>query len=388
VHFEFTQAFRYLRAGGKRLARLTAVLAVVGIACGVAALIFAQALGQSFEREILTKILSHTPHISVFRQDGGGIENQQAITELAAKTDGVRSCEPTSYESALLTSDAANSYAVLRVKENLGLPPDSGAINVAVGAELAQKMKLAVGDAARITAVEERVSGDNIPRSADVKISEIFRTGMYDYDSTWVYLSFADYKKLYENKNLAPPYLTVSLDEPNNSRQIAENLRGNLGAEFKVVDWQQANRPFFAALQFERRIVLALIALIVLLAALNITTTLVLNVAERRMDIAVLRNCGAQTAGIVRIFLLQGSLLGLTGIFIGVVLGLAAIAAANYFGLAAVPPEVYAISEVKIAPGAADILLPVGLALLLTVAATVYPALSAAKIKPWENLRQ
>lgn len=370
------------------MARLTAVLAVVGIACGVAALIFAQALGQSFEREILTKILSHTPHISVFRQDGGGIENQQAITELAAKTDGVRSCEPTSYESALLTSDAANSYAVLRVKENLGLPPDSGAINVAVGAELAQKMKLAVGDAARITAVEERVSGDNIPRSADVKISEIFRTGMYDYDSTWVYLSFADYKKLYENKNLAPPYLTVSLDEPNNSRQIAENLRGNLGAEFKVVDWQQANRPFFAALQFERRIVLALIALIVLLAALNITTTLVLNVAERRMDIAVLRNCGAQTAGIVRIFLLQGSLLGLTGIFIGVVLGLAAIAAANYFGLAAVPPEVYAISEVKIAPGAADILLPVGLALLLTVAATVYPALSAAKIKPWENLRQ
>jgi lipoprotein-releasing system permease protein len=157
---------------------------------------------------------------------------------------------------------------------------------------------------------------------------------------------------------------------------------------YKVVDWQEANQPLFAALSLERRVALAIISLIIFVAALNITTTLALLVSERRLDIAVLRTCGARARNLVFIFLLEGLLLGSVGIFCGVVLGLVGCFAGNYFEAVSLSKEVYSLSYVPFRPNLENILMIIFIALLLCLAATVYPASKASRIKPLENLRQ
>jgi ABC-type lipoprotein release transport system permease subunit len=185
-----------------------------------------------------------------------------------------------------------------------------------------------------------------------------------------------------------PGVLEVSVGDIYHSQDIAEAMRKKLGGEFKVLDWQEANKPFFAAMSLERRVVLAIISLVIILSALNITFTLALGVTSRRQDIAVLRTAGARARKIVLAFLLEGLFLGISGIFFGVLLGLLACFLSNRFELLSLPAEVYAVDKIILRPDAAEILVVVLATLLLILASCLYPAFLAARIKPWENLRQ
>jgi lipoprotein-releasing system permease protein len=245
-------AFRYLRARRQSLARLTAGAAVVGIAAGVASLILAQALARGFADEMRDKILAGTAHVSIFRADGAELENWAEIAAALKTGDDIRAVAPTAYENAVLVGAAATSYAVIKVRSRTApdsppppfashgarLAADLAADEVAVGARLAEKLDLRIGDRAEIATLDR-------PTPAPVRVAEIFETGLYDYDAAWVYVGPENYARLNGRLVFTPTTLSVSVTDLYRSDETAARLRQTLGADFRVVDWQEANRPLF-----------------------------------------------------------------------------------------------------------------------------------------------
>ncbi|HEX8638430.1 MAG TPA: ABC transporter permease [Pyrinomonadaceae bacterium] len=390
MKFEFKLAIRYFRARRKSLARFTSLVAVVGIAAGVASLIVAQALARGFADEMRDKILANTAHVSVFSTDAEEISGWREIKSELEQTENVVSIEPTAYDNAVIIGETETSYAILKVDnpktetrisadEKQNSIPLSGN-QIAVGARLAEKLNLKIGDSTEIATLERQAP-------SRVRVAEIFTTGLYDYDATWIRVSPENYASLHEREQFTPSVLSVSVADIYRTNETAENIRKILGENFRIVDWQEANRPLFAALSLERKVAFAVISLIIFVAALNITTTLALLVSERRSDIAVLRTCGARSRNLMTIFLLEGIFLGFAGIFLGVAVGLIACAAGNYFQVVSLSSEVYALSYVPLRPAAANVLLVALAAFVLCLLSTVYPAFRAGRVKPLENLR-
>ena len=378
MSFEFKIAFRYFRARRKSLARFTAVVAVVGIAAGVAALILANALAKGFADEMQSKILANTAHISIFSADGAEIFDWQTVKAVIEAIENVEAVTPTSYENALIVGETETSYAILKVQDSAGNLQGS---NIAVGAKLAEKLNFKIGDKAEIATIENQ-------KPSRVVITEIFQTGLYDYDATWIRIASENFAHLHRQTNFTPTVLSVAVADIYRADATAKEIRVILREKFKVVDWQEANQPLFAALSLERKVALAIISLIIFIAALNITTTLALLVNERRLDIAVLRTCGAKARSLIVIFLLEGLFLGFVGVFSGVIFGLLGCFAGNYFKLISLSAEVYSLNHISFSPTLSNVLLIITGAFFLCLAATAYPAFKAGRIKPLENLRR
>lgn len=381
--FELKLALKYFRSRRKSLARFTSVVAIIGIAVGVAALIIAQSLARGFQDEMRDKILANTPHISISLKEGREIFNWQEIKSNLEKTENVREIAPTAFENALIIGETETSYAILKVKA--GNPRVSNGENLsksetAIGARLAEKMNLKIGDSAEIITFENQ-----FPQK--IKIAETFETGLFEYDSTWIYVSPENFALFHGKQNFIPQNLSVSVKDIYKTDETAEKIRENLGVNFKIIDWQEANRPLFAALSLERKVSFSVILLIIFIAALNITTTLALLVNERRLDIAILRTCGAKTKNLIKIFLFEGLFLAFTGIFLGVFFGLAACFAGNYFKIISISAEVYSLNYIPFHPNLMNILLIILIAFTVCLITCIYPVLKASRIKPSENLR-
>lgn len=380
MKFEFSLARRYLRSPASGLPKFTARLAVIGIALGTAAMIFALALGRGFREEVQEKLLSNTPHINVQLnvQHSGNID---AVKSELSKINGVANVVAAENKSALLITATANSYTVLRAKEEMRPERINGCVAASFGAELAKKAGLKPGDMADVVF---GTGDEGETKKFCVTVKDTFATGIYEYDLTEIRLSLADMQR--ETGEPASS-LEISVSDIYSSKKIAETIREKLGPESEVIDWQQANQPLFAAMNFERRIIMIIISLVILLSALNITFTLTIGVAQRIQDIAILRTAGAKTPAILTIFLLEGLLLGAIGIVSGTVLGLAACWMANYFEWIKLPGEVYVLNSITLRPDLFETALIVLFGMLITVLATVYPAFSASRVKPWDNLR-
>jgi lipoprotein-releasing system permease protein len=427
VSFEFKLAWKYFRARRKSLARFTSLVAVVGIAAGVASLIIAQALARGFADEMQDKILGNTAHVSVFSSDGGKIDRWREIKEKLERLENVKEVSATSYENAMIIGSETVSYAVLKVSgfttqvsgqsklqtsddkfqnvkqseiadlksainknqidesntEDQKPKSEDPKIEISIGKILAEKTGLKSGDGAEIIVLENQSK----PKREKVIIKEVFQTGLYEYDSTWISLSGESFASLHGEKNFTPTVLSVSVKDIYDARATAREIEQTLAGGFKVLDWQEANQPLFAALSLERKVSLAIISLIIFIAALNITTTLALLVNERKLDIAVLRTCGAKTRNLVSIFLLEGLFLGFLGIFAGVGLGLLGCFLGNRFKIINLSAEVYSLSYIPFHPDFFSLLMIVLIAFILCLAATAYPSLKASRIKPLENLR-
>jgi lipoprotein-releasing system permease protein len=465
---------RSKRRGRQRSARVTALAGVAGIACGVGALIFALALSNGFQDEMRDKILGGTAHITLMRADGGGdqIENTGDVIARLRRIEGVVDAAPTSYAGALLSGAGGDSYAVLRGVEKTSarsvadlrrtlvegaveplfeearaieradpklrrypqtsLPgesaPDAGALfntlideqdaspmPVIVGAELGARTGLRhVGDEGwLITGQRFFEPPFFVTQTNRVRVAGVFRSGLYEYDSTWVYKALTDANSPEGASTNAPerastkvpegaltkvpegasakapsaPVISIETADIYRTAEIARRVRDALGPTFKTVDWQEANAPLFAALQLERRTVALIIALIMFVAALNITTTLVLVVVERRADIAILGALGARPRSIMLIFMCEGAIIGATGALCGVALGLAACYTGERFKLVSLPADVYSLSAIPFHPHAPDVLAAALIAFIISLLATIYPARAAARLRPAEALR-
>lgn len=384
MSFELKLAVKYFCARRKSLAHFTSVAAVIGIAVGVASLILAQSLAKGFQDEMREKILGNTAHISIFRTDGGEISDWREIEENLEKAKNIKEISGTSSENSFLISENSTNFALLRVRSNSDFQTsNANKINIAIGKQLAAKANLQIGDEAEIFTLKNETEA----QKTKIIVAEIFETGIYEYDSTWIYVQAENFAKIQNKQVFVPTNLSVSVKNIYKSGETAVEIRKILGENFKVIDWQEANRPLFAALSLERKVSFAIISLIIFIAALNITTTLALLVNERRLDIAVLRTCGAKTKNIIGIFLFEGLFLGVAGIFFGLIVGLLGCFAGNYFKLVSISPEVYALNYIPFHPQISDILPIIFIAFSVCLAACLYPVLKASKIKPSENLR-
>ncbi|HEY0324247.1 MAG TPA: ABC transporter permease [Pyrinomonadaceae bacterium] len=441
--YELFLALRYFYSRRRRpLARVTTLFAVSGIAFGVAAFIVALALSNGFRDEMRDKILSHTAHITLMRRDGQPFTDYRALITRVRAVDGVLDAAATFYDGALLTGANNSTYAVLRGVDNEStrsveqlrrsltagaiepllndsssedalkegqrkkeneqsaapLEPDTKAFSdapseaalpgVIIGSELAARTGLRVGDVGQIISGDATLTPLGLaPRYRRVRVAGIFRSGLYEYDATWVYVSLSIASQLSGEQKPTASAISLEVTDIYNVSEIAGRVRERAGADFMTVDWQEANRPLFAALTLERRMGLFIIAIIILLAALNITTTLVLVVAERRRDIAILSAMGARTSSIMLLFIMEGAMIGAIGVFLGVALGLLASFIGDRFRLVSLPADVYSISNVPFHTRLQDIALAAVVAFILSLLATIYPARAAARLRPAEALR-
>jgi lipoprotein-releasing system permease protein len=442
--YELFLALRYLRERRpRRLARATTLAALVGIAFGVAALIVALALSNGFHDEMRDKILKGTAHITLMRRDAQPITDWRALDRRIRETEGVMDASATTYDGALLSGAGGSAFAILRgldrdharsiadVRrtivegtiepllsepspfENAGsepqsrlkdgkpsspddspitsfdeIPSEAAMPSAVIGTELAARTNLQVGDTATIISGQTQLTPLGLaPRFRRVRITGLFHSGLYEYDAAWVYLSL-DVAASFAGAD-APSASVISIEVRDIYRieQVSARLNEQLGGKYTTVNWQEANRPLFAALALERRMGLFIISLIILIAVLNITTTLVLLVVERRTDIAILTALGARGRSIMLVFIIEGAILGLVGIITGIALGLTACFVGDYYKLVSLPADIYSISNVPFHTRAVDIALAALVAFILSLLATIYPARAAARLRPVEALR-
>ena len=385
--YEVFLAFRYLRSRRKRrLARATSLAAVLGICMGVAALIVAFALSNGFRDEMKDKILQGTAHLSVVRTDGRAIENHAELAKRLRAVEGVVSATATTYDGALARGSKGSGYAVLRGIENDAQASrwlNAGSFapvfaaaeipNAVVGADLAARIGVSVGDVFEVLPANEQVK-------RRLRVAGTFRSGLFEYDSTWIYVAIA-------GDDHAASVMSVQVSDADNVKQVAANVSTLLGNSYTLVDWQQANQPLFSALALERRMGLFIIGLIIAIATLNVTTMLILVVVERRRDIAILSALGATRAGVMLVFIIEGAVVGAIGALAGVILGFVLCLIGNHYSLVSLPPDVYSISNVPLTPRPTEMFLAALVAFVLSVLATIYPALAASRMRPVEALR-
>ncbi|MCA1632559.1 MAG: ABC transporter permease [Acidobacteria bacterium] len=444
--YEIFLALRYLRVRrGRRVVKLTALAAVAGIACGVAALIVALALANGFRDELRDKILRGTAHVTLMPDDSQAVADSRFVAARVRGVEGVVEAAPTTYEGALLKGPGGMAYTLLRgvdeqsartrgeirrtltageletlFRQTAPGEPDKGSQRASGAPGAAEQRAPGVEDESGTEDEEEDeppapvILGENLaartglrevghegwvvtgeksptppgfsPRARRVVVVGVFRTGLYDYDSTWTYLPLAEVPRI-AGAELKSSVVSIEVRDIFEAEAVAGRVRAALGEGWTTVDWREANRPLFAALELERRTVALIILLIMVMAALNITTTLALVVVERRPDIAVLGAMGARPRGILTIFIIEGAVIGAVGALAGVALGLAACAAGEYFEVVRLPPDVYSISAVPFRPHLAEVLLPALAAFAVSLLATLYPARAAARVRPAEALR-
>jgi lipoprotein-releasing system permease protein len=406
--YELFLALRYLGSRRKhRLARATTQIAVVGIAVGVASLIVALALAEGFRDELRDKILRGTAHVTVMRADGQPLGDYQQVASRVASVPGVTSATGTTYDGAVIIGPKGSAYGILRgfdqsssqVTKDISATLVRGSLepvfrrdgdeqslpSVVLGSELAKRLGVDVGDTADVISTQSAYSSPNANRRR-VRVAGVSRSGLFEYDSTWIYVSLETIAAFTANAHGAS-MVAVQVQNIYDVKQISALIGQKLGSAYQVLDWQEANRPLFTALTLERRIGIIIIALIVLIAALNITTTLILLVMERRRDIAILSAMGATPNGIMTIFVIEGAILGLCGVVAGVLLGAIATLTANRYHLISLPADVYSISSVSLHLNSYNVTFAALVALALSILATIYPARAASRIHAAELLR-
>ena len=376
---ELKLAFRFLRGTGG-FVRLTTAAAVAGIALGVAGFIIVKAAGRGFRDELNRGLLAGFPHIVVFDQTGGRLDQPEKLVRSIGGSENIISISPEAHAPAAVTSPLATRYAEITASPENGLGPQ----HAVLGKELAKAVGVQPGDTIELTLI---AAGGRV-ETGRFTIENVSHTGIFQEDETLVEISPAEFARL-SGGSFMPTLLNIKLADPFRAAETAATIAANLSSEpLRVITWQEANQPLFAAMASEQRIASVATFLIAVVAAFNVTATLVMVAAERRHDIAVLKSVGAAPNAIRRIFLIKGLSLGAAGSAAGIATAFAACNAAEFFGLTTLPAEIYMISRINLEPFITDIFIACGAAIALSAAAALYPAAVSARVRPFEVFRR
>ncbi len=406
MKFEGWVALRYLRSPHKpALLRLVTWLSVAGVAAGVIALVVALSMESGFRRTLASSLLEATAHVTLVPRDGEAISDWRGLAAHLGKTPGVKSVAPAIYITVLLSANHQAQGATLKgVDPKLEIASDralqrivSGAANfspdpngvpaIVVGYVLARALDLHVGGALTVISPEGSLTPFGLSlQSQQFRVAGIFDSGFYDYDADWAFVTLGAARSL-EGVDHGVSYVEVRLDDPNRAPQLAGELVREAGPRFQASTWMNQNRALFRALSLEKLGTGILIGLITFVAGLNILVALALTVVDHAGDIAVLMAMGGRRRQVGSIFVLQGLAVGVIGTAIGLVVGYGLAWSANRWRLIPLNAEFYSVSYVPFHTSVLDAVWVAGLALAVSVAATVYPAWSAARLQPVEILR-
>ena len=406
MRFTWLVARRYLRSPNRPgILRLVTLLAVVGVAAGVATLVIALAMNSGFRLTLQDRLLGVTAHVNVARPNGEGIEDYGELAGRLGKVAGVRAVAPAVYITMLLSSgNVARGVVVkgvepvLEAKRNEALQrivsgaadfaaDKDGFDSVVVGKILAEEMRLRVGDYVTLTSPAGQLTPYGmVPRSKRFRIAGIFDSGFYDYDANWGFVAIHAAQNMAGVGDVAS-VLEFRIADVDRAGEMGARLAHDAGEGFLATTWMDENRALFRALRLERLVTALFIGLITFVAGLNILVVLTMTVSDRAHDVAVLMAMGARREQIRRIFVLLGLTVGGLGTVMGLVGGYAFAWAAGTYQLIPLDPQVYSVPFVPFHPNAADALWISAAALLISAASTIVPARSAARIRPVEILR-
>lgn len=404
MSYEWFIARRYLTARRKQafISVITSI-STLGITIGVMALIIAIALITGFQDDVQEKILGSTAHVMVNDMSGNGLTDYTPFMDRVAEMEGIVSVTPIVFNTVMIQGPYKSEGAVLRgvdferelphsswLKElERGDLPERGARRdgILLGRDLAFKLGAGVGDVVTALAPSNRLSPLGIsPKTKRFPVTGIYATGLYEWDSTQALIWLDAGQRIFglgENIHLVQIRIDRIFDAP----EIRDRIREFLPDESYAITWMEMNESLFSALKLEKRLMFFTITLIVIVAALNIIATLILMVMEKTRDIGVLKAMGASSRSIMRIFFLQGAMIGVFGTIIGTGLGLLWCFLANTFQLIKLPVHIYMIPFVPFRIKVLDLLAIVGVALLISFLSTLFPSHRAARVDPVNALK-
>jgi lipoprotein-releasing system permease protein len=438
MRFELFIAARYLRAKRRQaVVGVITAISVIGVAAGVAALIIALAITNGMRRDLQEKLVGSTAHVELMKVAADGIRDWRPLLTRLRALPHVTAAAPGLYGQVLISRGARSGGALVKgvipadertvgdllqsVKDGSaeelepasslhpthgdeaamdGVPElsasdqnESGAGDagelppIVIGSDLAEALGAMVGDKVMVTSPQGELTPLGIvPKYQGYRVAGIFKSGFYQYDSSYAFVRLADAQRLFSEPDLIS-VISFKVDDMYKAGEVGLEIEEAAGMGFETTNWMEENRELFRALRLEQVVTFIILALIVCVAALNILIALTMMVMEKTRDIAVLMSFGVRVDQVRRIFLLQGLLISVIGTAVGLVLGYALSWVGGHYRFIHLDAEVYSIDYLPFAPRVVDALIVAGVSLGVSLLATIYPSGSAAKVLPAEALR-
>lgn len=419
MSYELFIGLRYLKAKRKQaFISVITVISIVGIMVGVTALIIVLSVMNGFEETLKEKILGLNAHVVVVGF-GGGIGDYEEVAEEVRGIDGVLGASPFTYSQALLSAKGGSQGVVVRgldvetagtvtilpervregslegLRRSFEESGEGELPGIVLGRELARSLGTEVGDVLNvISPMGTMTPAGPVPRMAAFEVAGVFEFGMYEYDNSLAFVSLENAQTFFRLGDTATG-VEVKIADIYGAEKIADDIMTTLKGSYWTRTWMEMNRNLFSALKLEKVAMFIILTLIVLVAALNIISTLIMVVMEKNKDIAILKSLGATSGGIMKIFMIDGLIIGAVGTFLGTVAGV--VVAKNLEGVVSLiegafnfkllPPSVYYIDKLpsKVEPEIVAVIVAVSIG--ISFLATIYPSYRASRLDPVESLR-
>jgi lipoprotein-releasing system permease protein len=412
MSYEMFIGLRYLRAKRKQtFVSLITLISIAGVMVGVTALIVVIAVMNGFKEDLRDKILGVTSHVVISRFDGN-ISKYQEVRAKVEEVSGVNAATPFIYTQVMISSRKAMSGAVLRgiepktASKVINLPKNlrAGSLEeleaenkpegmrstpgIILGNELARNIGASRGEPVTVISPLGRLTPlGRVPRSQTFRVAGIFDSGMYEYDSTIAYVSLWAAQRFLGIGDRVTG-IEVRVDEIYEADRVAKAIGKALdGYPYWSRDWMRMNKNLFSALKLEKIVMFIILTLIILVAAFNIVGTLIMVVIEKTRDIAILKSMGATRRSIMKIFMIEGAVIGLVGTLLGLLGGYTLCKLLATYKFIELPSDVYYISTLPVQMNPLDVALIALAAIVITLAASVYPAWQASRFDPAEAIR-
>ena len=420
MSFELFVSLRHLKAKRtQKFISLNTWISIGGVALGVMALIVVIAVMSGFGKDLRDKILGTNSHIVVTNITRSGMDDYESVLKKVMQAEGVSAAAPFILNQVMLTFGGNSSGVVVR-----GIDPDREAMvsdleknliqgdlatlkksekpskgprrdKIILGKELAQKLGVQMDDAVSMISPASRLTPMGlVPKIKLFKVVGFFESGMFEYDSSLAFISVESAQKFFSMKGTVSG-VEIRVDDIDHADKIAESLQESLGFPYYARDWMRMNKNLFSALRLEKIVMFIILILIILVAAFNIVSTLFMVVMEKTKEIAILKSMGASRTSIMKIFSLQGLIIGVTGTFIGCVGGFTIVPNLNeivgfiesIFGITAFPSDVYYLDKLPSEIQYLDSFLIIIFSILICFLASLYPAWRASRLNPVDGLR-
>jgi lipoprotein-releasing system permease protein len=426
MRFEFFVAARYLRAKRRQaVVGVITAISVIGVAAGVASLIVALAITNGMRRDLQARLVGSTAHVELMRVAADGIRDWRPLLERLRKVPHVTATAPGLYGQVLISRGARSGGALIKgvlpkdektvgdllqsvvmgsakdlepvaatdthVPEAGGGAPGSVPVQavppIVIGKDLAETIGAAVGDTVLVTSPQGELTPLGlVPKYRRFLVAGIFKSGFYQYDSSYAFTRLADAQSLFSEPDLIS-VISFKVDDLYRADKVGRAIELAAGQGFQTTNWMEQNRELFRALKLERVVTFIVLALIVCVAALNILIALTMMVMEKTKDIAVLMSFGVRAEQVRRIFLLQGLLISVIGTVLGLIVGYGLSWAGGHYRFIHLDAAVYSIDYLPFAPRVWDAVIVAAVSLGVSLIATLYPSGSAARVLPAEALR-
>ena len=412
--FELFVGLRYLKARRKQaFISLITVISIGGVALGVMALIVVLAVMSGFEHDLRAKILGTNAHLWVLRHGDRGMEEPDRALELIRGVPHVVAVSPFTYHQVMLSTDRGVAGAVLRGLDidsaekvtaltksftevdpaRLKEPADGGGWHLApdgiiVGRALASNLGIGLGTRVNVISPFGSVLTPfgMGPRMRSFTVAGIFELGMYEYDSTLAYVTIPTAQQFFR-MGAAVTGIEVKLDDLYKAKEVGVEITSRLGFPYFTRDWMQLHRNLFAALKLEKIAMFIILAMIVLVAAFNIVSTLIMKVMDKTAEIGILKSIGATSRSIMAIFMVEGVVIGLVGTLLGTAAGALICKLQATYKIVRLRGDVYLLDALPILMKETDLVLIASAALVLSFLATLYPSWQASRLDPVVAIR-